>query len=278
MKPLANINVVSLAINVPGPVAAAELRDLGATVCKVEPPSGDPLAQFSKAWYDRLCADMAVVSLDLKSDEGMADLRTRLQSADLLLTASRPAALERLGLGPERLCAAYPRLCQVGIIGYPHPHENEAGHDLTYQASMGTLQPPDLPRVLLADMAGAQDAVTAALALLFARERTGVAGHQWVALSGAAERFAVTVREGITTSGGILGNGLPSYNLYATEDGYIALAALEPHFHQRLLEALGVESVTEAQLAAHFRSGDNVAWRAWADAHAIPLAVVSELG
>lgn len=43
MKSLEGMRVLNLAINVPGPVAAARLRDLGASVVKVEPPSGDPL-------------------------------------------------------------------------------------------------------------------------------------------------------------------------------------------------------------------------------------------
>jgi alpha-methylacyl-CoA racemase len=42
---------VSLAFNLPGPVAAAALRDLGASVVKVEPPRGDPLAIVSPKWY-----------------------------------------------------------------------------------------------------------------------------------------------------------------------------------------------------------------------------------
>ena len=274
MNALAGMRVVSLAINVPGPVAAAALRDLGARVCKIEPPAGDPLAQFSQPWYDRLCGGVDVVTLNLKSTEGMAELKKQLHDADLLLTASRPAALSRLGLDWPRLHTTFPGLCHVGIIGYPPPHENLAGHDLTYQASQGTLQPPAMPKVLLADMAGAQQAVTAALALLLTRERNGEAGQSWVALADAAERFAVTLRENVTTPGAILGNGLPTYNIYATKDGHIALAALEPHFHARLLDALQVTTTTEAQLEEFFGHRDSAESLAWAEEHEIPLAVV----
>ncbi len=274
MKAMSGMHVVSLAINVPGPVATAELHGLGARVCKIEPPAGDPLAQFSPPWYDRLCADAEVITLDLKSAEGMAELEKRLDDADLLLTASRPAALSRLGLEWSRLHTRFPRLCHVGIIGYPPPHENRAGHDLTYQASQGTLQPPGMPKVLLADMAGAQQAVTAALALLLNRARHGVAGQSWVALADAAERFAVTLREQVTTPGAILGNGLPTYNIYATQDGHVALAALEPHFHARLLEALQVRTTSQAELTAFFGHRDNAESLAWAEQHEIPLAIV----
>jgi alpha-methylacyl-CoA racemase len=274
MQPLSGFNIISLAINVPGPVAAAELRDLGATVCKIEPPAGDPLAQFSQPWYERLSADMEVITLDLKSSAGITDLESRLESTDLLLTATRPAALNRLGLDWPQLHARHPRLCHAGIIGYPHPHENRAGHDLTYQAAHDTLQPPGMPKVLLADMAGAQRAVTTAVGLLLARERGQDAAQAWVALSEAAEQFAVTIREGITTPGGILGNGLATYNIYATQDGHIALAALEPHFHTRLLDAIGESSTTREALSALFLSRPNIEWVGWAEEHEIPLAEV----
>src|SRR4051794_29898571 len=44
VRPLGGIQVVSLALNVPGPAAAARLCRLGAALAKVEPPGGDPLA------------------------------------------------------------------------------------------------------------------------------------------------------------------------------------------------------------------------------------------
>lgn len=274
MAPLEGIHVVSLAINVPGPVAAAGLRDLGARVTKIEPPAGDPLAQFSPAWYDRLCADMEVTALDLKSTEGMAALTRRLRGADLLLTATRPAALKRLGLDWPRLQELNPALCHVGIVGHAAPHENVAGHDLTYQAALGTLEPPKLPRVLLADMAGAQQAVTAALGLLMARERSQGAGQAWVALADAAESFAVPLREGMTAPGGVLGNGVPQYNIYATRDGYVALAALEPHFLQALLEAVDEVPLSTDSLGRFFSGRSSDDWVAWGNTRGIPVAAI----
>ena len=53
-KILAGRKVVNLAYNLPGPVAAAELANLGAAVTKVEPPGGDPFVHFSRAWYQEL--------------------------------------------------------------------------------------------------------------------------------------------------------------------------------------------------------------------------------
>ena len=46
-RPLRGIRVVSLAVNLPGPLTAARYTALGAAVTKVVPPSGDPLAWVS---------------------------------------------------------------------------------------------------------------------------------------------------------------------------------------------------------------------------------------
>lgn len=52
--PLDGFRVVSLAVNLPGPLAAARLREMGAEVIKVEPPAGDPLAVGAPSWYAEL--------------------------------------------------------------------------------------------------------------------------------------------------------------------------------------------------------------------------------
>ena len=71
---------------------------MGASVVKVEPPGGDPLARMCPGYYEDLSVGQEVVRLDLKDRQDLASLETRLRGTDLLLTASRPAALGRLGL------------------------------------------------------------------------------------------------------------------------------------------------------------------------------------
>jgi len=274
MHPLQGVNVVSLAINAPGPVAAARLRDMGATVVKIEPPDGDPMHHLGVGWYESLTQGMDVRTLNLKESSAMEILHGLLAKADLLITAQRPASLERLGLGWEALHAAHPRLCHVGVVGFPPPHENLPGHDLTYQAKYGVINAPHMPRVLIADMAGAERAVSAALALLFARDRGQGARREWVALSEAAEAFAITARLEITTPGGLLGGGLPNYAIYPTQSGPLACAALEPHFFQKLQAALGCEATTHEALGEIFQTRTAEAWEAWALERDIPLAAI----
>jgi alpha-methylacyl-CoA racemase len=276
MSPLDNSRVLTLAVNLPGPLAAARLRQLGAAVVKVEPPAGDPLARASPDWYRELHEGQEVVRLDLKSVEDRARLDAWLGRADLLLTATRPAALRRLGLLWEELHARYPRLCQVALVGDPAPLEDRPGHDLTYQARAGLLTPPHLPRACIADLAGAQEAVSAALALLLARERGQGGQHATVSLARAAEWFAEPWRRGLTAAGGALGGGLPAYQLYRAREGWVALAALEPHFQQRLIAELGLACASQEELQRVLLTRTAQEWEAWAASRDVPLATVRE--
>lgn len=268
--------MVTLAVNVPGPAAAARLREFGAAVTKIEPSSGDPLARFGPAWYEALASGQEVKRLDLKEAASREELGVLLAEADLLLTSSRPASLGRLGLSWDQLHAAYPRLSQVAIVGHPSPRQNEPGHDLTYLAGWGLLSPPDPPRTLLADLAGAERAVGAALGLLLGRERGFGAGYAEVALSEAAASFARPLVHGLTAPGGVLGGGLPGYGLYQTSDGWIAVAALEEHFLRKLLSELGLEEADRDGLEEAFREHPASRWESWAAERGLPITAVRE--
>jgi len=271
---LAGTRVITLAPNVPGPAAAARLRDFGATVVKVEPPGGDYLAAGSPQWYAELHRGIAVERLDLKTTAGRTALDGLLAAADVLLTSSRPSALERLGLGWASLHERFPSLLHVAIVGELPPRAELAGHDLTYVAQLGLVSPPAMPRTLLADLAGAERAVSATLALLLRRAGTqGAGARAFVSLRAAAEAFAQPLAYGLTAPGGQLSGARPMYRWYATRDGWVAIAALEPHFWKRMCELLG-GGAPDADFAAAFAGADNADWTHWADEHDMPLIAV----
>ncbi|MFQ5830389.1 MAG: CoA transferase [Candidatus Methylomirabilia bacterium] len=276
-EPLQDIRVLTLAGNVPGPVAAFRLRRLGAEVTKIEPPEGDPLAQANPAWYDALHEGQQVFRLNLKDPSHRTKLDRLLEQSDLLLTAIRPAGVARLSLGWPELHARYPRLSQVAIVGYPAPRENEPGHDLTYMARLGLLIPPHLPRTLLADLAGAERTVSAALSLLLARERGQGGGYAQVALAEVAASFADPLKYGITAPGGVLGGGLPGYNLYRTQQGWIAVAALEPHFWQRIERELNLISAKREEIEGVFLTQTADYWESWAAERDLPIAALRDV-
>lgn len=276
VRPLRDINVVNLSLNLPGPLAAAKLASLGAGVTKIEPPDGDPFERYCLPWYKAMSKNQKVLRLNLQSAEGHDAMESLLEKSDLLLTSIRPSALEHLALEWKDLHIRHPRLSQVAIVGYTAPEHNKAGHDLTYQASFGLLSPPELPKMLLADLAGAEQAVSSALALLFSRERGNGADYAEVALSECAERFAEPLRYGMTAGDGMLGGGLPQYNLYKTKGGWIAVAALEPHFWQKLKRELGFgrPDVGYEEMEAIFMTKNATEWELWAASLDLPVVAV----
>ncbi|MBV8066941.1 MAG: CoA transferase [Candidatus Eremiobacteraeota bacterium] len=270
---MAALKVVAVATNIPGPLAAEHFARTGAEVVKIEPPAGDALAAAAPEWYARISSLMRVERLDLRSSDARSRLETLLARADLLLTAMRPAALERLGLD-ARGCERFPMLCHVAISGDEGELSGRAGHDLTYQASSGLLSPPAMPRTVFADMFAAEGAVAQAYALLYRREREGRGGFAGLSIAAGAAMLADASRYGLTSAGGPLSGASPMYCLYRAADGWVALAALEPHFQANLRAALGAELDGES-LQREFAARTCEQCEQLARDHDIPLATVT---
>jgi crotonobetainyl-CoA:carnitine CoA-transferase CaiB-like acyl-CoA transferase len=268
-KPLSGTRITTLALNLPGPVAAARLRTLGAEVCKFEPLSGDPMAQMSPALYRAMHRGIRVQTLDLKTAQGQAALHAQLQRSDLLLTAFRPAALRRLGLDRRTLSARHAQLSAVGVVGYPGAQSHLPGHDLTFQAEAGLIDAARLPTTLLADMVGAMLVVEAALAALLQARAQGAGVWLQVALADAAGFAAVPRDLGMTTRGGVLGGALPEYGVYRCADGLAAVAALEPHFRQALFAL--TQGGTRRHIARWCKAHTATQLAALAEQHDLPL-------
>jgi crotonobetainyl-CoA:carnitine CoA-transferase CaiB-like acyl-CoA transferase len=278
-QPLKGIRVVTLALNLPGPVAIRRMVDWGAAVVKVEPLGGDPMEFASPAVFDWLHQGVEIQKQDLKSPAGMEVLQQLLAGADLFLTSSRLGGLDRLGLGWEVLSGRYPDLVMVAIVGHEPPGENLPGHDLTYQAHHGLVSPPGLPRSLFADLGGSLEAVAAALGLLLLRSRgkpTAEQRRRIVSLERSAAFFSQPIEWGFTSPAGFLGGGLPQYNLYRCETGWVGLAALEPHFWARLQSLLGLDNPTQTELQEVFQTRSADSWEAWAREHDLPLVAVRD--
>jgi len=124
MLPLSGLKVVELGHYIAGPFATRLLADLGAEVIKVEPPEGDPIRGWGSThnghavWFSIHGRNKLSVTLDLKSAEGQRKVLALARRADALVENFRPGWLERIGLGPEALHAANPRLVIARVSGY----------------------------------------------------------------------------------------------------------------------------------------------------------------
>jgi crotonobetainyl-CoA:carnitine CoA-transferase CaiB-like acyl-CoA transferase len=127
---------------------------------------------------------------------------------------------------------------------------------------------------LFVDLAGAERCTSAALALLLHFSRTKQAGCEFVSLYDCACELAAPWEAGLTRRNGFLGGAYPLYGMYQTSDGWIAVAALEPHFAQELLAELGLLHPDRAQLEKVFRGRSAGAWEQWASERGLPLVAV----
>lgn len=287
---LAGTRVLSLALNLPGPAALMRCRAMGAECVKFEPPaapgrSADPMSLYAPVAYAEMHAGIALMQGDLKTPEGRAQLDDELARTDVLITSFRPSALDKLGLGWEALHARHPRLSMVAIVGAPGARAEEPGHDLTYLAESGLVTGCELPPTLYADMAGSLTTSEAVLQTLLHRSRHGGGTRLEVALSAAAHYLALPRQWGLTTPGGSVGGAHAGYRVYPCRDGRVALAALEPHFAQRLCAAAGLgaeagnamfRSSTHAAIAAFLQGLGCDEIETIARQHDLPLHVLRD--
>lgn len=274
MKLLRGITIINLGYNLPGPLAAYRLAKLGASVIKVEPPQGDPLAEASPDFYKVLTKSQKVLRLDLKDKADRSKLDDILKGADLLITSSKPESLARLGLGADFLHRQFPKLCTLNIVGFSAPDQDRAGHDLTYQARAGLVQVPHMPLTCAADVSGANEACLKAFELLLAREKFGRVGQAQVSLHGSLEPFTFPIRFGLTSPNGPLAGGRAEYNIYRAKSGWVAVALLESHFQTQFKEKLGLTRLNQKVLKKLMLTRTARAWQRWAESHNLPIAAV----
>jgi formyl-CoA transferase len=202
MSALAGLTVLEVASYVSGPYASMLLADLGAEVIKVEPPSGgDPYRGWGRVDYSppfgSLNRNKRSVTLDLKSDEGRAELKRLAATADVLIENFRPGAMERWGLGYAGLAGANARLiyCSITGFGAGGPYGGFPGYDTVGQAMSGLLSvltditDPKPMGISLSDHLSGMFACYGILAAVIARQQTGRGQHVQTSLLQATLAF-----------------------------------------------------------------------------------------
>ena len=114
--PLAGIRVLDLSRVLAGPLATMTLGDLGADVIKVERPGegddtrhwGPPFSGDDAAYFLSLNRNKRSVALDLKTPEGVAEVRRLAGEVDVLIENFRPGLMAELGLALEDLRTGTP--------------------------------------------------------------------------------------------------------------------------------------------------------------------------
>lgn len=243
---LDGVRIVDMTSVVMGPTATQVFGDHGADVIKVESPSGDTTRHVPpKLSEDMGCAFLQLnrnkrsIVLDLKQSAHLAVMLDLLKSADVFIYSVRPAAIARLGLGPEALAELNPRLITVSLVGFgaggPYtgrPVYEDLVQGLTAVPSLlmktGSAEPQFVP-TSFNDRAVGWFAAAATSIALYHRTQTGLGQHIEVPMF-------ETMAQGVLNDhmGGrsfLPPNGPPGYprtltperRPYKTLDGYICV-------------------------------------------------------
>ena len=272
MKPLADITVVDLTINTPGPFCSTILRDLGARVVKVEPRAGDPLRQTPRMW-EALNRGKESIALDLKTCRGRQVLRKLAEGADILLEGWRPGVASRLGADFATLSAQNQGLvyCSISGFGQQGPWRDRPGHDVNYLALSGYLGAQTLiegrpwpPPALVSDMSAGLYAAIMVLAAVNSRRATG--RGTYVDLSMAESVISLLAPEFAGTSDTDSAEeqpnvtSIPHYGVFRCGDGrWISLGIVdEDHFWDRFCAVAGLDDLAGLKLAQRTEMGSRL--------------------
>lgn len=258
--PLAGKRVLDLTVALAGPWCTQILGAMGAEVIKVETLGGDETRTVGPPFWGSesplfLAANSNKRSLavDLSGEEGRELVRRLAGGCDVVVQNLRRGAVERLGLGHERLMAADPRLvyCNIGAFGSVGPLRDRPGYDLLMQAFAGVMSTtgeedgrPLRAGPPIVDLGTGMWAALGILGALLARERDGRGRLVDTSLFESAVNWHPIQFASYAASGelpprlGRSGNILVPFEVLPTADGELVIAAGNDRLFGRLCTAL----------------------------------------
>jgi alpha-methylacyl-CoA racemase len=276
--PLAGIRIVELAGIGPAPFACMMLADHGAEVIRIERPGANKGGPGGDPAKDILLRSRKTIAVDLKSAEGIGVVRDLVASADGFVEGFRPGVTERLGLGPDVLIEATPRLVYGRMTGWGQdgPYAQAAGHDINYIALAGALhafgragEKPTPPINMVGDFGGGAMMLAFGMVSALLHARTTGRGQviDCAMTDGAALLMSMIWSfhgQGLWRDArgvNLLDGGAHFYETYACADGkYVSIGAIEPQFYAVLREKAGLAADVEFD-----RQMDSRCWPALKD-------------
>lgn len=259
--PLQGLRVLDFSRLMSGNMLSLQLADFGAEVVKVEAPgSGDTLRDWRaagvSAHWKVYARNKKSITLNLKSPEATGVILDLVPHFGVMIESFRYGYLERLGVGPDRLLAANPKLVLTRVSGFGQtgPYAKRPGFGTLVEAMSGFAsrngfadREPVLPPLALADMVAGLSGAMATLAAVREVEVNGGAGQvvdvslldPMVSVLGP-EALIYKLTGQIRQRVGSASESSSPRNVYATNDGgWVAISASTQTMTERLFRAIG---------------------------------------
>ena len=259
--PLKGVTVVDLGQIYNGPYCTFLMAMAGAKIIKIEAKGGEHLRRRAVVGgaalpFAMLNSNKTFATLNLKTPRGRELLHEMVKRGDVLVENFAPNAMERLGLGYEDLRKINPRLIYGAGSGYGRtgPNKDYPAMDLTVQAMAGIMNVtgfPDRPPVkagpALCDFFGGVHLYGAIMTALYEREKTGVGRLVEVSMQEAVYAslssnlgLHYTAGTSVPPRTGNRHGGMAEapYNVYPTQDGFIAIICVGEKHWKSLLDAM----------------------------------------
>ncbi|MFV8783663.1 CaiB/BaiF CoA transferase family protein [Microbulbifer sp. SA54] len=275
--PLTHLKVLDLSRILAGPWAGQVFADFGAEVIKVERPGkgddtrhwGPPYLKDAQgedtrdaAYY--LCANRGKksITVDITRPEGQQLIRELAAKCDVVLENYKVGGLKKYGLDYPSLKQVNPKLiyCSITGFGQSGPYANRAGYDAMIQGMGGLMSLTGVPEgepgagpqkvgVAVADLMTGMYAVSAMLAAVIHRDRTGEGQHIDLALLDTQVAWLANQAQNYLTSGNVpqrQGTAHPNivpYQAVPAADGYFMLAVGNDAQFQKFCAIAGLTEV-----------------------------------
>jgi crotonobetainyl-CoA:carnitine CoA-transferase CaiB-like acyl-CoA transferase len=231
----------------------------GADVIKIEPQHGDMSRRRARDGdypFRALNGCKRGVVLNLKTVRGKELLIALARKADVLIENFAPGVMPRLGLGPEVMLAANPRLVYASASGFGStgPYADKLALDLTIQAMSGLMSAtgekggrPLKAGAPVADFMSGAHLYGAVVTALFERERTGKGRHLEVAMLETMFAPLLPAVGHSYSSNGVpersgnrhLADSYVPFDTFETKDGWVAIVCGTDDHWSKLAKAMG---------------------------------------
>src|SRR5258708_3519185 len=262
---LAGIRVLDLTQFEAGTTCTEALAWMGADIAKVENPKGGEAGRtgFGDAYYFMMYnANKRSITVNLKSDRGLALVKDMVKKADVFAENFAPGAVERLGLGYDVVSAINPRIiyAQVKGFGDGSPYENGLSFDPIAQAAGGAMSitgerdgRPIKPGPTIGDTGTGMLLAFSIVSALFDRTRTGKGRRLQVAMQDSVMHYSRGAFITQARTGAAAPRQRPSNNppggIYPCKPGgpndyvYLLTSRANPEHWPRLLKLIGREDL-----------------------------------